>query len=797
MDKTAILKEAQKYLLKGQIDKAIAEGEKLTNSYPDGSTFNFLGDLYLKKGNKKLAVDILHKAANVFREEGFALKALAIYKKILNINPSDPHAVYALGELNEDKGILTDAIKYYLAAADIFSKGNQKKELLKVYDRILKLAPANIPLRVKVSDMFSKEGFVAEAAKEYVQIGDLYEKHDERDKAEEYYRKAADIQPNNPEPLLALSQFHLNSGDPEQALDLVRIAAQKAGENAETLLKTAQILIGTGSEGEAKEYLERAVQKDPSGTEARRLLAELLQKEGDIRGAWRHYSAVADSMISSRDFDGALRILETFKDEEPLESREKLVSLHREAGRPEQAFEELAAMCGIYEERGMQEEALECLKEALQIRPDDAEMKEKIRAIEGLPVEEEPPVTEEAGAPSEEEEISVVDDRTVEESLDEIEVQIEHGQHAEAMRRLEALKVKEPGNMDVHLKLKALYLDSADREQAVTECLILSELYGRAGDDEGRRAYLREAFDINPEDPRLEDRLEEEAEAAPTGGTTVEVPQSIEEYREDISEAEFYYKQGFFEEAKGIYGRLLRMFPANEELKAKFQEVEQSISEHAGVEEPQPGQTEEEIEVVHQGADPSVQEGAHLLEEAELTEPALEDDVLEIFEEFKKGLEKEIEVEDTETVYNLGIAYKEMGLIDDAINSFQSAKRDPKYFVQSTSLLGSCYMQKGLYNLAINAFSSALMKTEPQDDASWGLKYEMAEAYEKNKNLKEALQLYTEVYGWNSKFREVAEKISLLKKSQEAQESRKDQTDNKDQKNQKDQKEKKNRVSYI
>jgi tetratricopeptide (TPR) repeat protein len=804
MDKTSILKEAQKYLLKGQIDKAIDEGEKLTNSYPDGATFNFLGDLYLKKGDKKLAVDIFHKSATVFRQEGFALKALAIYKKILNINSSDPHAVYALGELNEDKGILTDAIKYYLAAADIFSKENQKNELLKVYDRILQLAPTNIPLRVKVSDMFSKEGFVTEAAKEYIQIGHLYAKENEPEKAEGYYRKASEIQPNDPEAMLALSQLFQDAGDTEQALAHVRLAADKTGESAELLLKSAQILLGAGSTGEAREHLEKAVQKEPSNLEARKLLAEVCQREGDTQGAWQHYSAVTESMISSGDFDQARDILETFKDVEPVESRKRLVSLHKQAGRPEQAFEELSALSGIYEDEGLEQEALGCLKEALEIKPDNAELKDRIQAIEGPPVSpasEEPAIAEEAGAQAGEEDILVGEEKTVEETLNEVDMQIRYGLLSEAVRRLEALKVKEPGNIDVHLKLKSLYLESGDKEQAVTECIVLSELYGRAGDEQSRKAHLQEAFGINPNDPRLAGRVEEvqESEEAPALGTTVEVPPSLEDYSEDFSEAEFYYKQGFFEEAKGIYGRLLKLFPGNEDLQSKFREVEQSIAEPARVEEPQFQETEEEIQITQQetietepqsaeGGETVPQETEPALSEAEvgdvqeIKEPALEDDVLEIFEEFKKGLEKEIEAEDTETIYNLGIAYKEMGLIDDAINSFQSAKKDPKYFVQSSSLLGSCFMQKGLYSLAINAFSSALMKTEPQEEASWGLKYELAEAYEKNKSTKEALQLYTEVYGWNSKFREVSEKISQLKKSVNVEGA---------------QKEKKNRVSYI
>src|SRR5208337_3817110 len=113
-DKNLIVKEAQKYLARGQLDKAIAEWEKLVKEAPDGNIYNTVGDLHLKKGNKKTAVDFFHKAATYFREEGFSLKALALYKKVINIDPADAGAYTALGELSEEKGLVTDAIKYYL-----------------------------------------------------------------------------------------------------------------------------------------------------------------------------------------------------------------------------------------------------------------------------------------------------------------------------------------------------------------------------------------------------------------------------------------------------------------------------------------------------------------------------------------------------------------------------------------------------------------------------------------------------------------------------------------------------------
>ena len=152
-DKSAIIKEAQRYIARGQIDKAIAEWEKLAKEYPDGNTFNTIGDLYLKRGNKSEAIDAFHKAASFLRQEGFALKALALYKKILNINAGDPEALYSLGELNEAKGLTMDAIKYYLASADSLSREGKKEKFFAIYEKILSLSPSNIPLRNRIAEI--------------------------------------------------------------------------------------------------------------------------------------------------------------------------------------------------------------------------------------------------------------------------------------------------------------------------------------------------------------------------------------------------------------------------------------------------------------------------------------------------------------------------------------------------------------------------------------------------------------------------------------------------------------------
>jgi DNA-binding SARP family transcriptional activator len=65
--------------------------------------------------------------------------------------------------------------------------------------------------------------------------------------------------------------------------------------------------------------------------------------------------------------------------------------------------------------------------------------------------------------------------------------------------------------------------------------------------------------------------------------------------------------------------------------------------------------------------------------------------------------------------------------------------------------------------LAIDVLKGAIDKMTDRNEAYWAMNYELADAYEKNGNVKEALDLYTQVYGWNAKFRAISDKIEKLK----------------------------------
>ncbi|HWR58459.1 MAG TPA: tetratricopeptide repeat protein [Thermodesulfovibrionales bacterium] len=734
MDKNLILKEAQKYLARGQIDKAIIEWEKLVKEAPDGNVYNTVGDLYLKKGDKKSSVDFFHKSASFFREGGFSLKALALYKKVININPSDAGAFTALGELSEEKGLATDAIKYYLTAADILSRDASKEKFLSMYERILSLAPGNIPLREKVAGLFLKEGLSFNALREYIHIAQYCSDKGDYEQARSSFAKILELQPNNKDALLGIISVCGKKGDLKRAIEYVNKAIGTRPDDTDLVLRCALLLKEMGAHDEALGYVEKIIELKPTDAESSRLIGEFYLLKGDREAAWKSYKVVVDSLINENQLDAAIELAREFKDTDPVEIGRFLISLYKQKEDLDSAFEEMRFVAGLLMDSGLEGEAVDLYREALEIRPDDVQIKkvlaEREMAVTGL----ESPAMEQG--------------RSTEDLLTDAEIFIKYGLYDEAKSILEELRIKEPDNIDVHIKLKSLYVEEGDREQAVTECLILYELYGRGGDTDMQETVFKEAVGINPDDPRLLDRMSAKAEGGGAATSPREAAsERFEDYMEDMAEAEFYLRQGLKDDALRIYHNLLRLFPDEAELLQKISSVEGNFLGSG------------ELESIHAPETDIVE--AQELQGSE-GQP-LDTDVLDIFEEFKKGLEKELEEEDFETHYNLGIAYKEMGLIDDAIKEFQTSKNDLKCVARSLTMLGICYLEKGMFPLAIEAFKSSIDNITSRDESYWGVRYDLACAYEGNGDKKEAYQIFSEIYGMDSKFRQVSEKLSNLK----------------------------------
>ena len=151
-------------------------------------------------------------------------------------------------------------------------------------------------------------------------------------------------------------------------------------------------------------------------------------------------------------------------------------------------------------------------------------------------------------------------------------------------------------------------------------------------------------------------------------------------------------------------------------------------------------------------------------EEVSLNEE--EQSLEEIFKEFKKGVEQQLDSEDYDTHYNLGIAYKEMGLIDEAIGEFQLASKDPKRAVECASMLGLCFLEKGMPQLAIKWYRKGLEMPEITPPEHVGLLYDLGSAYVEVGDTDNAQKAFVEVYGLNTNYRDIVTRIKQLEDAQ-------------------------------
>jgi pilus assembly protein FimV len=143
----------------------------------------------------------------------------------------------------------------------------------------------------------------------------------------------------------------------------------------------------------------------------------------------------------------------------------------------------------------------------------------------------------------------------------------------------------------------------------------------------------------------------------------------------------------------------------------------------------------------------------------------------DVFDEFRAELgEMGAEDEDLETHYNLGIAFREMGLLEEAIAEFQKVAQASdrgkvfRYAMQCCTLLGLAFMEKGQPGIAAIWYERALQTPGMDTESKLALRYDLGVAQESAGDLDAALKSFSQVYAINIDYRDVAERIHSLQK---------------------------------
>lgn len=140
-----------------------------------------------------------------------------------------------------------------------------------------------------------------------------------------------------------------------------------------------------------------------------------------------------------------------------------------------------------------------------------------------------------------------------------------------------------------------------------------------------------------------------------------------------------------------------------------------------------------------------------------------EESIEELFREFQRGVAEQLSDEDYDTHFNLGLAYREMGLLDEAIGEFQLAVKSPALYLEAVSMIAACYVDKGLYDEAAGWYAKGLETPELPAEVEVGLHYELGRALEAGGSTASALAHYAEVLARNPSFRDVVSRVERLR----------------------------------
>ena len=457
---------------------------------------------------------------------------------------------------------------------------------------------------------------------------------------------------------------------------------------------------------------------------------------------------------------------------ENLTAHRRLKTLYLDRPQAEGACEEVLAIARILQSRGRLDAAQQELQEGLRRAPGNKALQEMLFSLSGTGVQE--VAHSEAG----------LDVPEALEAQGEA-VQVDPGEHA--------------------LTPEAQFTDAAPSEGMASDGAPV-ELPGLGGEATPPEEELP---------PEFRSFLEEPAEG--TTQVLQESPGDVDQaMTDDLAEASFYLSQRMLEEARAVHRRMRARdatHPAVAQLKEQIglaptdaaletvasappelPATEEAVSFADLLEDADPTPQEKPVEgsaaqppsqipapqTVGQpkfsviqgrgeaGADGYVNLGAELQEELAAEEGEVPSEtgappVEEILRQFQKGVREHLDEKDFETHYNLGIAYKEMELYDEAIPEFRLAARDPGRTLACADLLGLCYLAKTDPTEAIREFRIGLEVRGHPPESYYDIRYDLAVAHETSGDWERALELFEALQADDEQFRDVSARVKQLR----------------------------------
>lgn len=781
-EKAKVIKAAEKFLAQGKINAAIKEYRQIIdNDDSDLTTLNMLGDLLARAGENEEAVECFLRIAEHYREQEFRLKAIAMYRKIEKLKPRDPAIAKELGDLYAAQGLVADARTQYLVVADAYTRAGQSKNTLKVLHRIADLDPHNTDIRLKLAEGYVKEKMPIDAARAFREAASRLLENSQFEKALQAYSRALELGPTDRVALKGLVSAHVALGMADDAAEVLEKAVAETPDEPELVSMLAHAYIQAENAAGAERATAMLMKQDASNYRRYLEVGMLYLKLGQEDDVARILDTIIEPMLAGREETDLLELLNELlaRHREHVPSLRLLARIHwwqRDMDKLRTSLERLAEAA---EAAGLAEDERYALTQLVRLAPDEQRYLDRLDTLggvledsgDGAPRLDDPAL---AAVPS-------FEGFNIGEAEPEAAPAVTGGAGEFEWNSVaeEPVARAEVSPADIS------FADLNEVEEAtdaganvVFEPVLSDQFEATSGDAVGNLA----AAPSEPDEP------------APMGAEAM--------MRHELESVDFYITQGYADIAFDTLELLEKQFGSHPEIDLRRERLSAAQAGPAA-QAPSPaggdgsaGATGTAAPVSkHAETDAAVDIafGDIVIEPtAVVSAPAapppsratagtgIDSGLAEIFEEFRLEAEGETAVateEDYETHYNMATAYKEMELLDEAIREFQMAARmtpenTPRYF-QCCNMLGLCFVQKGMSRAAALWFKKGLDAPGRTSDENKALQYELGCAYEDMGDLTRALAAFTEVYGVDVGYRDIADKLESLQARVAAQKKKK------------------------
>lgn len=501
LNKSKALRTAEKYVLQGKLPAAIDEYRKVVDADPaDLTTINTLGDLYVRAGKIQDAIMNFSRIADSYREGGFTLKAIAMLKKISKLDPTNVETAMKLANLYSQQGLLVEARQQYLQVADAYARQGQTRKALEAYQKIADLDPSNTSVRMKLGEIYSREGMTEQAHESFILAGVEFLRKGDTEQALNANLKAITINSDSRQALTAIATIYTEHGQIDRAINILCEAFERNPGDVELLTILGRTYLSAGMMDDAERTFLSLVELDRNRYHYLLEVGRRFLQMSDLDRAAEQIDGCLDVLIAKREEDKAIDFLRKVLDRD----MNHIGALKRQAQiflRIREDHNVIATLNSLVEaamRKGDDVEAIEALKELARLEPDEPMHLQRLYNL-GVKdiVEADAPDVIRATGPLDFES-AAFDDTFVIRQISEAEILAGHGQIDHAVQILNEILNHAPENVQVHLKLKDIYLRAGVMDKAAAECLELSRIHETRGESARASDFVAEAHQLNP-----------------------------------------------------------------------------------------------------------------------------------------------------------------------------------------------------------------------------------------------------------------------------------------------------------